>query len=98
MPKQDTGRSIRPYTGVVRATMGETRQHAIELFLGEVQPCRLGEPNTRNATHSVIGNVVSLTTRAQPPAPRAQQPGARRHRVRARNVASAVAPSRRPWP
>lgn len=97
MPEQDTGRSIGPHTGVVRATMGETCQHAIESFLSEVQPRRLGEPNTRNATHSIIGNVVSLTTRAQP-ASRAHRPGARRHRVRARNVASAVAPSRLPWP
>jgi hypothetical protein len=36
MPKQDTGRSVRPHAGVVRATMGETRQHAIESFLSEV--------------------------------------------------------------
>ena len=93
MPKQDTGRSIRPYTGVVRATMGETRQHAIELFLGEVQPCRLGEPNTRNATHSVIGNVVSLTNEARP-LHRAGQLGARANQAWARSVWSAARPSR----
>jgi hypothetical protein len=93
MSEQDTGGSIRPHTGVVRATVGETRQHAIESFLSEVQPRRLGEPNTRNATHDVIGNVVSLTNEARP-LHRAGQLGARANQAWARSVWSAALPSR----
>jgi hypothetical protein len=54
VPEQHTSRPIVPDPCVIRTTMREPDQHALESFFSAVESDRLGKPNSRDSTHGAL--------------------------------------------